>query len=162
VVAQHRDSASAGRVVLEESGAVLYGQREVIGYGSWGSNDGNRKRRFPGFEWLPGAIATEYVSPTAEPSSARRAIGSSQAGRTARTSLPARPGSGGRLPGGGATACRATSTNRSWVHAAAGLPVSGLLLGRNLAESYYLAIPALSWQNIVVGDPLCSLGRPPR
>ena len=32
--------------------------------------------------------------------------------------------------------------------------------GRNLAESYYLAIPALSWQNIVLGDPLCSLGKP--
>jgi uncharacterized protein (TIGR03790 family) len=33
--------------------------------------------------------------------------------------------------------------------------------GRNLAESYYLSIPALSWQNVVIGDPLCSLG-PPR
>ena len=32
--------------------------------------------------------------------------------------------------------------------------------GRNLAESYYLAIPALSWQNIVVGDPLCVIGKP--
>ena len=32
--------------------------------------------------------------------------------------------------------------------------------GRNLAESYYLAIPLLSWMNIVVGDPLCSLGKP--
>ncbi len=29
--------------------------------------------------------------------------------------------------------------------------------GRNLAESYYLAIPGLSWQNIVVGDPLSKL-----
>ena len=32
--------------------------------------------------------------------------------------------------------------------------------GRTLAESYYLAIPALSWMNIVAGDPLCSLGKP--
>jgi uncharacterized protein (TIGR03790 family) len=32
--------------------------------------------------------------------------------------------------------------------------------GRNLAESYYLAMPVLSWQNIVLGDPLCSLGKP--
>ena len=29
--------------------------------------------------------------------------------------------------------------------------------GRNLAESYYVSIPGLSWQNIVVGDPLCKL-----
>ena len=32
--------------------------------------------------------------------------------------------------------------------------------GRNLAESYYLSIPALSWMNIVIGDPLCKLGPP--
>ena len=32
--------------------------------------------------------------------------------------------------------------------------------GRNLAESYYLSIPDLSWQNIVVGDPLCKIGKP--
>ena len=31
------------------------------------------------------------------------------------------------------------------------------LNGRTLAESYYLALRALSWQNIVVGDPLCRL-----
>ena len=29
--------------------------------------------------------------------------------------------------------------------------------GRNLAESYYLSIRGLSWQNIVVGDPLCRI-----
>jgi len=32
--------------------------------------------------------------------------------------------------------------------------------GRNLGESYYLALPFLSWQGIVLGDPLCSLGKP--
>ena len=31
---------------------------------------------------------------------------------------------------------------------------------RNLAESYYIATPALSWQGVVLGDPLCSLGKP--
>ena len=34
--------------------------------------------------------------------------------------------------------------------------------GRNLAQSYYLSIRALSWQNIVVGDPLCAIGKPGR
>src|SRR5262249_28462682 len=52
----------AGRVVVDESPRVLYNQTEVIGYASWGSNDPNRKRRKLGFQWLPGAIATEYVS----------------------------------------------------------------------------------------------------
>ena len=31
------------------------------------------------------------------------------------------------------------------------------LSGRNLAESYYLALPVLSWQSLIVGDPLCRL-----
>jgi uncharacterized protein (TIGR03790 family) len=29
--------------------------------------------------------------------------------------------------------------------------------GRTLAESYYLSLPLLSWQSVVVGDPLCTL-----
>ena len=29
--------------------------------------------------------------------------------------------------------------------------------GRNLAESYYIALPFVSWQGVVVGDPLCAL-----
>ena len=30
------------------------------------------------------------------------------------------------------------------------------LAGFNLVESFYLAMPFLSWQTIVVGDPLCT------
>jgi hypothetical protein len=33
--------------------------------------------------------------------------------------------------------------------------------GRTLAESFWIGIRALSWTNIVVGDPLCRLGPPP-
>ena len=29
--------------------------------------------------------------------------------------------------------------------------------GRNLAESFYMGIPALSWMNVVIGDPLMKL-----
>jgi hypothetical protein len=32
--------------------------------------------------------------------------------------------------------------------------------GRNLAESYYVSVNWLSWQGVVFGDPLCSLGKP--
>ena len=28
--------------------------------------------------------------------------------------------------------------------------------GRNLAESYYLSLIYLSWQSVIVGDPLCA------
>src|SRR5262249_7005824 len=30
------------------------------------------------------------------------------------------------------------------------------LAGFNLAEAFYLAVPTLSWQTVVVGDPLCA------
>jgi Flp pilus assembly protein TadD len=36
------------------------------------------------------------------------------------------------------------------------------LAGFNLVESFYLAMPYLSWQTMVIGDPLCSItSRPP-
>ena len=53
------------RVVLDDTADVLYDQKDVIGYASWGSNDAARKRRWLGFQWLPGAIATEFVSTNA-------------------------------------------------------------------------------------------------
>ena len=50
------------RVVMDETTNVLYGQKDVIAYAAWGSNDKNRTRRWLSFQWLPGAIATEFVS----------------------------------------------------------------------------------------------------
>jgi len=60
-----RDAAillPGARTVVDETPNVLYGQKDVIGYASWGSNDRHRNRRWLGFQWLPGAIATEFVS----------------------------------------------------------------------------------------------------
>ena len=50
------------RVILDEAPGVLYNQKDVIGYASWGSNDPKRKQRWLHNEWLPGAIAIEFVS----------------------------------------------------------------------------------------------------
>jgi uncharacterized protein (TIGR03790 family) len=55
----------AAGTTVDESARVLYDLKDVIGYASWGSNDENRKRRHLGFQWLPGAIATEFVSTNA-------------------------------------------------------------------------------------------------
>jgi uncharacterized protein (TIGR03790 family) len=149
------------RVVLDESDHVVYDQRDVIGYAGWGSNDSHRKRRLLGFQWLPGAIATEFVSTN---------------GRTflkppndwAITTWKDSPhwfaGSPQTLTADyiheGVTGC----SGHVYEPFLQGTPRPDLLLpaycnGRNLAESYYLAIPGLSWQNIVVGDPLCRLRR---
>ncbi|HYL38162.1 MAG TPA: TIGR03790 family protein [Bryobacteraceae bacterium] len=152
----------ADRVVLDGSAEVLYDLRDVIAYASWGSNDPNRKKRHLGFQWLPGAIATEYVSTD---------------GRTF-----ARPPDGWTMGAWGnplATfAGSPQGLTADYIHdgatGASGhvaepflqfTPRPNILLpvyyrGRNLAESFYLSIPELSWMNIVIGDPLCALGKP--
>jgi ligand-binding sensor domain-containing protein len=47
---------------VDESPKVLTEEKDVIGYAGWGSNDPNRHARTLGFQWLPGALVTEYVS----------------------------------------------------------------------------------------------------
>lgn len=151
------------RVVLDETTKPVYDQSDVIGYASWGSNDDNHKRRFPGFRWLPGGIVTEYVSSD---------------GRTfARPPDSWTPGADWVLRTGWFAGSPQSLVADSILEGATGgsghvyepyltfTPRPDFLLpayysGRNLAESFYLAIPALSWQNIVIGDPLCSLGKP--
>jgi len=150
------------RVVLDNSPSVLDHQSDVIAYASWGSNDPDRKQRHLDFRWLPGGIMTEYVSTN---------------GRSF-----ARPPDGWNISGvwGPLTnfAGSPQSLTADYIHdgvtGASGhvyepylqfTPRPNILLpayyhGRNLAESYYLAIPLLSWMNIVVGDPLCTLGKP--
>lgn len=151
------------RVVLDETSKPVYDQKNVIGYAGWGSNDARHDRRFPGFRWLPGAIVTEFVSTD---------------GRTfERPSAHWTPSDSWSNPLGffaGSPQSLAADYILEGATGASGhvdepyltmTPRPDLLLpayyqGRNLAESYYLAIPALSWQNIVLGDPLCSLGKP--
>jgi uncharacterized protein (TIGR03790 family) len=152
------------RVTFDDTEDVLYGRHDVIGYASWGGNDPGRKRRWLRFQWLPGAIATEFVSTDA---------------RTLK-----RPPDAWTF--GGPTwddpahmfGTSAQSLSADYIHEGA-TGVSGnayepflkgcvrpdYLLpayyqGRTLAESYYLALPFLSWMGVVLGDPLCSLGKP--
>jgi len=151
-----------GRVLIDESDRVLYQQREVIGYAGWGSNDGNRKRRLLGFQWLPGAIATEFVSTN---------------GRTFQRPPPGwnittwdnRKGWFAGAPqtltadyiNEGASGCSG-HVDEPFLEMTARPETlfPAYFSGRNLAESYYLSMPVLSWQNIVVGDPLCRIGPP--
>jgi len=93
-----RDAARAlpkDRVILDDTGKVLYNQRDVIAYASWGSNDPDRKQRHVDFQWLPGAIMTEYVSTNGR-TFARRL--SQAAGAPSLPFSFPRPGSGTRTP----------------------------------------------------------------
>ena len=58
-------SLPKNRIRIERERAVTYAATGAIGYASWSSNDKQRLgdgRRALNFEWLPGGIATEYVS----------------------------------------------------------------------------------------------------
>ena len=54
-------------------------------------------------------------------------------------------------------ACRDTSPSPIWTAARGRRSCfPAYVAGFNLAESFYLSIPYLSWQNVVIGDPLCA------
>jgi uncharacterized protein (TIGR03790 family) len=152
----------ADRVIMDATKTVLYGQKEVIGYASWGSNDTNRKQRDLGFQWLPGSVATEFVSTN---------------GRTFKrppdnwtyTNWDDRLHLFEGSPQGLSTDLihQGASGASGNVHEPylQGCVRPDYLLpayfeGHNLAESYYVAMPYLSWQGIVLGDPLCSIRKP--
>jgi uncharacterized protein (TIGR03790 family) len=152
----------ADRVLLEETPKVVTLQKDVIGYASWGSNDPNRKIRDPGFQWLPGGIAAEFVSTSAR-TFQRPPDNWTYTTWTDRQHFWA--GSPQSLIADaiheGATG---VSGNAYEPYLAACVRPDYLFpayfRGRNLAESYYIAMPALSWQGVVVGDPLCRIGKP--
>jgi uncharacterized protein (TIGR03790 family) len=152
----------ADRVVLDETATVLYDQRDVIGYAAWGSNDSNRKRRLLGFQWLPGAIATEYVSTNGRTFQRPPHTWNITTWKdTAHFFAGAPQTLTADYIHEGATGCSGHVFEPYLI----ATPRPDLVLpayysGRNLAESYYLGIRGLSWQNIVVGDPLCQLGKP--
>jgi len=152
----------AGRVVIEESEQVLYEQRDVIGYAGWGSNDPDRKQRRLGFQWLPGALVTEFVSTNgrtfqrppenwnigAWKDRANWFAGSPQT-MTADYIEEGATGASGHAY----EPYLSTTPRPDYLFPA-------YFSGRNLAESYYVSMGALGWQTIVVGDPLCRLEKP--
>jgi uncharacterized protein (TIGR03790 family) len=152
----------ASRVVVDETPAVLTGQKDVIAYASWGSNDGNRKKRFLGYQWLPGAIVTEYVSTNA------RTFERPPDGWDLTSWLDRLHFFHGSPQNLTADALQEGATGASGNVYEPYLPacvrpdylLPAYLKGRNLAESFYIGMPYLSWQGIVAGDPLCSLGKP--
>jgi len=161
-----RDAAirlPTGRVLLEDTSKPVYRQSNVIGYGSWGSNDKARKERFVQFQWLPGAIATEYVSTNgrtferppqgwtisswADKDQPKWFKGSPQS-MTADYLMEGATGASGHVYEPFLNFCpRPDHLFPAYIRD-----------GRNLAESFYIAMQGLSWRNIVVGDPLCRLG----
>jgi uncharacterized protein (TIGR03790 family) len=152
----------ADRAFIDESTKVVTLQKDVIGYGSWGSNDPARKIRDIGFQWLPGAIAAEFVSTSGR---TLKRPPDSWTYTTWLDRLHFFEGSPQSLMADvihqGATGVSGNAYE-PFLHGCVrpDYLFPAYYQGRTLAESYYIALPSLSWQGIILGDPLCSLGKP--
>lgn len=149
----------AERTILDETTKVLYDQKDVIGYASWGTNDDHRAERWLRFQWLPGAIDAEFVSTNARtfqrpPDNWKHTSWEDKSHYFAGTPQ----GLIGDVLHEGATG----ASGNAYEPYLTGCARPDYLLptyqrGRNLADSYYISLPYLSWQSVVVGDPLCTL-----
>jgi uncharacterized protein (TIGR03790 family) len=149
----------AQRVVLDTTDRTLQNQTGVLGYYSWGSNDPALAARAPTLTFVPGALASMFLStdartlvePPAEwkPGAVQNNFaGSSQSliGDLVRSGVTGVSGQVAEPTLGGAIR--------------PDILFPAYLAGFNLAESFYLAMPFLSWQTVIIGDPLCAPFRP--
>jgi len=141
------------RVVLDTSARVLRDQQNVLGYYSWGSNDVVRRPRHLQNQFAPGALAAEFVSTDA------RTFQEPPANWETNT-----------VPFRGSHQSLIADLVRDGITGVAGHVaepyVNGTIrpdilfpayaAGFNLIESFYLAMPSVSWRTLVVGDPLCA------
>jgi uncharacterized protein (TIGR03790 family) len=147
-----RLEGAGARVVLERTRQIATATGPVIGYYSWGSNDPANRLRDVGLTFANGAIGGMFVSTD---------------GRTftapPETWRPANPGgTGGQSLAGDLIHEGLTGVSAHVFEPFLDATIRPQILfpsyldGLNLAESFYLAMPYLSWQTVIVGDPLCA------
>jgi uncharacterized protein (TIGR03790 family) len=128
----------------------------ALGYFSWGSNDPRASARHPGVTFAPGALAAMFVGGDArtfaEPP-AEWVPGQWGAPATYFAGAPA--SLTGDLVRHGVTGV-AGSVGDPFLEGSIRPDIlfPAYVAGRNLAEAFYLALPFVSWQTVVVGDPL--------
>ncbi len=147
------------RVIVDDSWTVLTNLKDVIGYASWGSNDRNHSQRFLHFQWLPGAIATEFVSTDArtfkKPPDTWQ-IGSQAEPRSFFEGSPQSMTADYLQEGASAASGQVDEPFLDYCPRP-DFVLPSYFAGRSMAESFYSGIPALSWMNVVIGDPLMRL-----
>ena len=143
----------SARVQYDSSSTVLSDESNVLGYYSWGSNDRTAGARHLEHRFNPGALAGEFVSTDA------RTFVEPPEGWTVND----RPFRGshqslvGDLIRDGITGV-AGHVAEPYLSATIRPDIlfPAYVSGFNLVEAYYLALPVLSWQSVVIGDPLCA------
>jgi Tfp pilus assembly protein PilF len=145
-------------VVLERTTALAERETGVIGYYSWGSNDPSFRVRRVNMSFAPGAIAATFVSTDARTFREPPETWTIGDWNNRATYYAGSPQS------------LIADLLREGVTGAAGhvaepfldatirpqILFPAYLSGFNLAESFYLAMPYVSWQTVVIGDPLCA------
>lgn len=143
-----RNAAASSRAagydtLLDESHVFVTGETGVLGYGSWGSNDGDSRRftehAIPHFTWVPGSVASTIVS-----TSGRTFTAPPHYGQSLIADLIAE--------GASAAAGHVAEPFLSGV-ADLGVLFDRYVKGYNLADSYWMAARQLSWMDVLVGDP---------
>lgn len=141
-VAGERLAAKGFTVILDTQPEFLGKKGDLIGYASWGSNDGKFvKDNYLGLRFAPGGIAETAVS------------------TSARTFLPTQGGQSliVDLVRGRASGAKGYC-DEPLLQAVASPTVlfDRYTRGWTLAESYYAASRFVGWEDIVIGDPLCA------
>ncbi len=136
------------RVVLEETAEALTTTGKVLGYYSWGSNDPALRRRRLDFDFAPGALAGTFSG-----ADGRTFVESDQPWSLAEAE--GTPTLAADFIRNGVTGAGAHVTE-PYLEGAIRPDIlfPAYLSGFNLVESFYLATPYLSWQTVIIGDPL--------
>ena len=145
------------RVLLETTVKGARGVRPVLGYYSWGSTDPQNRVRRVDMGFAPGALAATFDGASARtfrepPADWVPGDPADPSHSFAGSSLSLV----GDLIGEGATGVAGQVSEldlQSAIRPEVLFPA--YLSGFNLIESFYLATPYLSWQSVVIGDPLC-------
>lgn len=146
------------RVVLEQSSRLVEGHKDVLGYYSWGSNDPSLTSRAPAIGFAPGALASLFVSTDARTFTEPPAEWKPGPWESKQSYHAGSPQSlTGDLVRAGVTGV-AGYVNEPYLDTSIRPDIlfPAYFAGFNLAEAFYLALPALSWQTVIIGDPLCA------
>jgi uncharacterized protein (TIGR03790 family) len=144
------------RVLLESTPKAAQPVDRVLGYYAWGAADPERRQRSTGMKFVPGSIAATLGSFDAR---TFRAPSDEWQPTNSADKAAWFEGSGDSLIGDlireGATGVSG-QVSEAFVLGAVRPEIlfPAYVAGFNLAEAFYLATPALSWQTVIVGDPL--------
>jgi uncharacterized protein (TIGR03790 family) len=148
----------ADRVVLETSAKPARDVDPVLGYYGWGGADPENRVRSVGMKFAPGALAANLTSFDARtfrpPPDAWQPSASKDKAQWWEASSDTLIGDLIREGVTGVSGQVAEAFVLGAVRPEILFPA--YLAGYNLAEAYYMATAALSWQLVVVGDPLAA------